>query len=233
MEIKNLKFLIVVLISCTCVSCVSVNKMVKYKVYWNDLRSQKTNEVINIEFENEENSNIVKRKFKTNVTKKIYLPELDNFEISYQDYTCHSNPYTPNYFYDSDNKKLEIILVDKQYVEVNNYEVEVNKINEAVAYIVFFPDPEEKKWCYLISKNNKFSIDQSQILKTSNLDFESILNNLTDNTFGLYSMPTENFYNPTTVYYVVRSKIKNEYIEVSSSYSDFVMQSYDAEFFEE
>ena len=36
-------------------------------------------------------------------------------------------------------------------------------------------------------------------------------------------MPTTNLYAPTMLDYMVRSKIKNEYIEVSSSYSDFVM----------
>lgn len=231
----TLRFFIIVLISFTLVSCNSLkkNELYKYEVYWNDIRSEKNTEIICIGFANEDNSKTIKKRLKTGVTKKIFLPDLEEFEIDYHEYTCHSVPYVFNYFIDSKNKKIEFILVDRQFVQVNDYEATVQDVKNAVAYELFFADVSEKKWCNLISNTNTFKIEKSKILTEQEVDFDSIIKNLGNETIGVYTSSTTNFTQPVFVFYIIKSLISNEYIEISANYSDYVTNIYDSALFEQ
>ncbi len=135
---KSLESLIFVLISFISLSCSKgyasdvfgyVRGMFahteSYEIYWHDLRDSKTKEIINVEFVNEKTCACVKRKLEASSTKSISLPDLDDFYLGAKDNTVSSQQYSIQYLLDSVNKKIEIFLMDCQYVAVDNYRAQL------------------------------------------------------------------------------------------------------------
>lgn len=242
---KSLESLIFVLISFISLSCSKgyasdvfgyVRGMFahteSYEIYWHDLRDSKTKEIINVEFVNEKTCAYVKRKLEASSTKSISLPDLDDFYLGAQDNTVSSQQYSIQYLLDSVNKKIEIFLMDCQYVSVDNYRANVKSLEGAIVYMLAFPDEKENRWCYLCSRKNSFSVKSDDILEKYDMNIPLIWKETKNKDFGFYAGALTNKNQAARPYYLMGSKIYDGYVLICPQDMDFILEVYEKKLFQ-
>ena len=242
---KSLESLILVLISFIALSCSKghasdVFGYVRglfahtdsYEICWHDLRDSKTKEIINLEFVNEKSGACVKRKLVACSSKDISLPDLDDFYLDAQDNTVSNQQYAIQYLLDSVNKKIEVFLMDCQYVLVDNYMANVKSLEGAIGYMIAFPDEKENRWCYLCSRKNSFNVKSDDILEKCDMNIPLIWKETMNKDFGFYAGALANKNQVARPYYLVESKIYDGYVLICPQEMDFISEVYDKKLFQ-
>ena len=203
-----------------------------YEILWHDLRDSKTKEIINVEFVNEKSGARVKRKLEACSSKNISLPDLDDFYLSAQDNTVSNQQYSIQYLLDSENRKIEIFLMDYQYVVVDDYIANLKVLEGAIGYMVAFPDEKENRWCYLCSRKNSFNVKNDDIREKNDMDIPLIWKETKDKDFGFYAGALTNKNQVARPYYLIESKIYDGYVLICPQGMDFISEVYEKKIFQ-
>ena len=242
---KSLESLILVLISFMFLSCSKVQASDvfgyvggmfahtdSYEIFWHDLRDSKTKEIINAEFVNEKSGAYVRRKLVACSTKSISLPCLDDFYLGAQENTVSKQQYSVQYLLDSVNKRLEIFLMDLQYVAVDNYMANVKRLDGAIGYMLAFPDEKENRWCYLCSRKNSFNVSRDDILEKCDMNVPLIWKEMESKDIGFFAGELADKNQAARPYYLIESKIYDGYVLICPQGMDFIFEVYEKKLFQ-
>ena len=204
---KNLKMLVIILISFFLVfSCANT------EIIWTDLRDEHSEAKIEIWVNDTDKSSIKKVPLICGKTDCIKLPE----RWEPKGFSKPSN-LGVNYICDYKNNKIEIFLMDYEFYDVKDYNVNVKEKSGVYVYSVTFLDETEGKLCTITSMDNKLHVEKQKIYPDGEfLNPAEILEHLSKSDEGYFFMPeaSEQF-EKFQKYYLVKGKFFNHFFWIS------------------